>query len=150
MSQSFQGINDGLDAIAQMLAEIEKEQQRAANLTLVNLQSALKAVTMKDLTVPQFDDSYLTQVFAAEDSESVKQFTNIREVITAQVGFHVQLNCFFFTIYFSLIVCWMLLKHQWIISQMIRLQLYRTAAWLDQKISPSNSHFRTKKLWSRF
>ena len=68
-----------------MLAEIEKEQQREANLTLVNLQSALKAVTMKDLTVPQFDDSYLTQVFAAEDSESVKQFTNIREVITAKV-----------------------------------------------------------------
>ena len=68
-----------------MLIEIEKEQARAANLTLVNLQNALKAVTMKDLAVPQFDDSYLTQVFAADDQESVKQFTNIREVITAKV-----------------------------------------------------------------
>lgn len=90
---TIKGINDGLDAIAQMLAEIEKEQQREANLTLVNLQSALKAVTMKDLTVPQFDDSYLTQVFAAEDSESVKQFTNIREVITAKVFYQPGLSC---------------------------------------------------------
>ena len=126
-----------------MLAEIEKEQQREANLTLVNLQSALKAVTMKDLTVPQFDDSYLTQVFAAEDSESVKQFTNIREVITAKVS---SLQIFSPpTRNFSSTVCWISLRHQWIIFRMIRLQLYRTVAWLDQKTSPSNSHFKIKK-----
>ena len=89
-----------------MLAEIEKEQQREANLTLVNLQSALKAVTMKDLTVPQFDDSYLTQVFAAEDSESVKQFTNIREVITAKVRSILQPQAASTTTYnFSSTVC---------------------------------------------
>ena len=72
-----------LDSIAQMI-EDEIQLKQKANLTLNNLQNALRAAILKDMSTPEFDDEYLTNAFDVDNKETIAAFTNNRVQITAK------------------------------------------------------------------